>query len=395
MSVLFSPIKLGALEIKNRFVHAATHEAMARETGEVTEELIKRYTYLARGGVGLIITGYVYIHPLGRARKFQTGIHNDEMIPGLKKMTSAVHNEGGRIALELSHAGRQTMKDIIGHAPLAPSRTKRDPIYFVKPKEMTEEDIQGVIKAFGDAAGRAIEAGTDVIHLHASGGYLINEFLSPFFNHRKDKWGGSDENRFRFLKQVIENVKSKVPGGVPIIVKMNVNDYTPNEGITPLRADKYAEWLVESGVDGVEISEGTMAYSFMNGWLGEVPIKELLKGFPIWMKPMAWMKLNKMAKKCAFREAWLLEPARRMKSILRGVPLILEGGLRRIEQMEMIVKNGDAQFIAMSRPFIREPYLVKHIKEGKVGAASCVSCNKCIGAVVNDLPVRCYNKDRN
>jgi len=135
MSVLFMPLDLAKVQIKNRFIHSATYEVMASETGEVTDKLIKRYQNLAKGDVGLIIPGYMYIHPLGRSYTFQTGIHNDDMVPGLRKLVDAVHQEGGKIAFQLAHAGRQTTKAMIGQTPLGPSGLGRDPLNFVKPRE--------------------------------------------------------------------------------------------------------------------------------------------------------------------------------------------------------------------------------------------------------------------
>lgn len=203
MSLLFTPKKIGNVELPNRFVHSATYEGMAKDTGEASDELVKRYEKLAKGGAGLIITGYMYVHATGRAYPHQTGIHSDDMMPGLKQLTDRVLQEGGKIFFQVAHAGRQTTKNLIGQTPLGPSSKRRDPIYFVKPKEMSEDEITDMVKAFGAAAKRAIEAGADGIQLHSAHGYLINEFLSPFFNIRKDSWGGSDENRFRFLKEAL------------------------------------------------------------------------------------------------------------------------------------------------------------------------------------------------
>lgn len=186
--------------IPNRFICSATYEVMALPTGEVTEKLIDRYRNLAKGEAGLVIPGYFYVHPLGRAFPYQAGIHSDAMLPGLSSLTDAVHQEGGRIVFQLAHAGRQTTKALIGKIPLGPSGVGRDPINLVKPKEMDAAEIQEVIKAFGLAAKRAHQAGADGIQLHAAHGYLINQFLSPFFNRRADEWGCSDANRFRFLK---------------------------------------------------------------------------------------------------------------------------------------------------------------------------------------------------
>ena len=211
MSMLFTPKKIGQIELANRFVQSATYEGMSKESGEVTDELIKRYERLARGGVGLIIPGYMCIHPTGSAYPNQIGIHSDDMIPGLKKLTETVHREGCRIAFQLAHAGRQTTRSLIGQTPWGPSSRGRDPINFVKPREMTEDEIIEVVKAFGAAAKRAVAAGADGIQIHGAHGYLINEFLSPFFNSRIDSWGGSEENRFRFLKEIVLKIQKTVP----------------------------------------------------------------------------------------------------------------------------------------------------------------------------------------
>jgi len=392
VSILFTPKKIGNIELPNRFVNSATFESMAKETGEVSDELIKRYERLAKGGVGLIITGLMYVHPSGRGYKYQTAIYHESMIEGLKKLVAAVHQAGGKIAFQLVHAGRQTTKDMIGQAPLAPSSRGRDPVNFVKPKEMTEDEIREIVKAFGAAAQRAVEAGVDGIQLHGAHGYLISEFLSPFFNIRTDSWGGSEENRFRFLKEVLGEVKTMVPDGFPILIKMNTNDYTPKQGITPALAARYAGWLAKLGIDGVEVSCGTSNYSYMNMCRGDVPTAEMLKSLSWWEKPVGRLMIGKLEGKYDLEEGYNLEAARMIKPVLGNTPLFLVGGMRTVSHMERVLENNYADFISMSRPFIREPFLVKKIKEGKLDKVSCVSCNKCLAALVNNIPVYCYNK---
>jgi 2,4-dienoyl-CoA reductase-like NADH-dependent reductase (Old Yellow Enzyme family) len=365
---------------------------MAEDTGEVSDELIKRYERLAKGGVGLIITGFMYVHRTGRAYPHQTGIHSGDMIPGLNKLTDRVHQEGGKIAFQLGHAGRQTTKDLIGQTPLGPSSKGRDPIYFVKPKEMSEDEITETVKDFGAAARRAVQAGADGIQLHGAHGYLINEFLSPFFNSRTDAWGGSDENRFRFLKEVLLQVKTVVPDAFPTLVKLNTHDYTPKNGITPSLAVKYAEWLAALGIDGLEVSCGTGNYSYMNMCRGDVPTDEFLKAVPWWQKPMGRLMIGKLEGKYDLVEGYNLEAAKMIKPALDGIPLLLVGGMQTVSQMEAVLESGHADFISMSRPFIRDPFLVNKIKEGKMDKVSCVSCNRCLAAVPNDLPIYCYNK---
>jgi 2,4-dienoyl-CoA reductase-like NADH-dependent reductase (Old Yellow Enzyme family) len=390
MSILFEPLQIANLQIKNRFVCSATYEGMASETGIVTEKIIKRYRSLAKGDAGLIITGHMYVHPLGRALKHQSGIYNDDMIPGLSDLVRAVHREDGKIVFQLAHAGRQTTKELIGQVPIGPSGKGRDPVYFFKPKRIKEEQIHEIIRAFAMAAGRAVKAGADGVQLHAAHGYLINQFLSPFFNTRNDAWGGSVENRFRFLKEIIVETKKELPKKMLLLVKLNTNDYTPGEGITPLLAKQYAQRLSELGIDGLEISCGSAIYSFMNMCRGDVPVKEFLGGLPLWKKPVGKIMLSAMKGKYNLREAYNLEAAKMIKPVIGKAPLFLVGGLRSLSYMEEILEKGYVDFISMSRPFIREPFLVKRFKEGKVDVASCVSCNKCLAAVANNMPVRCY-----
>lgn len=393
MSILFSSIKLGNLEIKNRFVRSATYECLAGEKGAVTDKIIKKYQLLAKGEVGLIIPGHMYVHPLGQAHINQTGIYHDDLIPGLKKLVEAVHQEGGKIIFQLAHSGRQSKKTLIGQNPMGPSAVVRDPVYFFKPKAMNEEDIQEVIQAFGQAARRAVGAGADGIQLHAAHGYLINEFLSPFFNRRDDQWGGSDENRFRFLKEIVLSVKKILPEGLPLLVKLNTHDHTPQEGITIPLAAKYAEWLASLGIDGLEVSCGTATFSPMNVTRGEVPLKEFVQPLPWWQKPLARIIINRWVGKYNLEEGYNLEAAKMIKPVLGQIPLLVVGGFRNKARMEEVVGNQQADFISMSRPFIREPFIVKKFKEGKAHTVACVSCNKCSAAVVlSERPLRCYHK---
>jgi 2,4-dienoyl-CoA reductase-like NADH-dependent reductase (Old Yellow Enzyme family) len=385
-------MNLASLQIKNRFIRSATYEAMASESGEVTDKLVKLYRRLARGGVGLIISGHIYVDPLGRAGKYQIGIHRDELVAGLKDLVNAIHQEGGKIAFQLSHAGRQTTKDLVGRTPLGPSSNGRDPLNFVKPEAMNDDQIHHAINAYEQAAVRAVDAGVDAIQLHAAHGYLINQFLSPFFNERTDKWGSTDENRFRFLKTIISGVRDVLPEGMPLLVKLNTHDHTPKEGITPPLAQKYAQWLVEMNIDGIELSCGSVCYSYMNMSRGEVPVDDFVAGLPWWMKPLARLTLNRMVGKYDLREGYNLEAAKLIKPVVGNVPIILVGGIRNVSQMEEIIEDGYADFISMCRPFIREPQFVNKIKDGMTDIASCGSCNKCLAAVANTVPLSCYNK---
>jgi 2,4-dienoyl-CoA reductase-like NADH-dependent reductase (Old Yellow Enzyme family) len=303
-----------------------------------------------------------------------------------------VHDEGSKIAFQLSHSGRQTTKDCIMQTPIAPSKGPRDNIYMVKPREMTEEEIQEVIKAFGAAALRASQAGADGVQIHAAHGYLINQFLSPFFNKRTDSWGGSDENRFRFLKEVVLEIRKNISHGKSVLVKLNTRDYTPKHGIILPLAKRYASWLADLPIDGLEVSCGTLSYSMFHVFRGDVPTEELIMNFPWWRKILGRMMLKNMAGKFDLEEGYNVEAARIIKPVLGDVPLFVVGGMRSVDQMEKVLNDGVADFISMSRSFIREPNIVNKIKAGKAAGVACVSCNKCFAAVANDMPVRCYHK---
>lgn len=388
MSELFEPARIGSLELKNRFVHSATFECLAQDDGRITPELIKRYKNLARGEVGLIIPGHIYVHPRGKAFHKQIGIHHDAMISGLAELCAAIHAEGGKVAFQLAHGGRQAPKDVMGQAPLAPSGHGRDPASLDKPRAMSQADIAEVVAAYAAAAGRAKTAGADAVQIHGAHGYLIDEFLSPFFNRRDDQWGGSAEKRFRLLREIYSAVRGGVGPDIPVLVKLNSIDHTPKPGITPELAKQYVAWLVEMGIDGVELSCGTY-YSFHMA-RGQVPLSELARTLPAWMRPIAKLKFRSQIKPCAFEPLYNLPAANEIQPALGSVPLLLVGGVRKLSEMERVVQRGQAQFISLSRPLIREPFLVKRLRQGKTSQAACISCNKCFAAIYNQMPLRCY-----
>jgi len=388
MPHVFQPANLGSLALRNRLINSATFECMAGENGAVTDPLVKRYVNLAKGEVGLIIPGYMYVHPRGKASARQTGIHDDRLIPGLTRLVDAVHAAGGRIAFQLAHGGRQCPKKVIGTPPLAPSGFGRDPASMNKPAAMTEADIQEVIASFVKAAKRAFDAGTDAIQIHCAHGFLLNEFLSPFFNRRQDQWGGSPENNFRLLREIILAIQKTMGKDRVVMVKMNTDDFTPKKGITPDLAAQYAAWLADLGVAALELSSGT--YYTFHSVRGDVPIDDLARALPWWMRPMAKMIFKKQVFPCRFQKLYHLPAAEIIKPAIGNMRLILVGGVRTLGEMETVLSESKADFLSMSRPFIREPFLAKRMKEGKTNEAACISCNKCFAAVFNELPLRCY-----
>ncbi|MDA8139769.1 MAG: NADH:flavin oxidoreductase [Desulfobacteraceae bacterium] len=390
MPSIFDAIDVGEMKIKNRFVHSATCEQMATPDGFITEEILKRYGRLAEGGIGLIIPGHMYVHRSGQAQQRQIGIYGDELVAGLEKLAGAVHTHGGKIAFQLAHGGRQSPRAIIGQAPLAPTGRGLDPVSLNKPRPMDGAAIEETIHAFTAAARRAAAAGADAVQIHAAHGYLLNEFLSPFFNKRKDGYGASAEGRFRILKEIISNVREALPKSMPILVKLNANDFTPRTGITPDLAAVYAKWLAAMGVAAVEVSGGTY-YGFQT-IRGEIPGAEISRALPAWMRPFARIKMKFQIPANRFQDAFNLGAAETIRPALNGCALILVGGLRRLDQMNAVIARGAADMIALSRPLIREPSLVRKFIEGSSEESTCTSCNRCFAAMFNNMEVRCYQK---
>jgi len=392
MSILFSPAKIGQLEVRNRFIRSATNDGVAGPNGEVTDEVVKVYKRLAKGGVGLIITGHMYVEPFGKGSRNQIAIDKDEAMPGLKRIVDVVHDNGEKVVFQISHCGRLTKKETIGRTPMAPSSIHRDLVNYSKPIEANEEDINLWIQAFALGAKRAFDVGADGVQLHGAHGFLISQFLSPFFNHRTDAWGGSEENRFRFLKEITSAIKKIMPQEKILLVKINSNDHTPKDGVTAPMAVKYATWIEELGFDGIEVSCGNGAFAPFSVFRGEVPVEEMIKNFPWWKKSIARSKLKKMVEKYKFVDAYNKDAAGQIKSALRRTQVILVGGLRNFSQMEEIVNNGCADLMSMSRPFIKEPFLVRNFKEKEQEQVKCISCNKCFAGSRNGFPTLCYQK---
>ncbi|HXL65333.1 MAG TPA: NADH:flavin oxidoreductase, partial [Xanthobacteraceae bacterium] len=215
------PGNIGGLVVKNRLIRAATSETMATASGEATDELVRLYSDLARGGAGLIITGHIYVEPRGQYEPRQLGLDRDERVAPLARVTDAVHRHGGRIFAELSHAGSQSLIPEI--VPLAPSIVP-NAIFARPPVEMTKADIGDVIAGFADAAARAQRAGFDGVHLHSGNGYLLSQFNSPFANRRDDHWGGDPQRRARFILEVYRAMRRATGVDFPVTARLGLAD---------------------------------------------------------------------------------------------------------------------------------------------------------------------------
>ncbi len=349
---LFKSANIDILQLKNRFIRSATWEGMCKH-GFVSEKLIKLYTSLAENEIGLIITGYSHVMENANSNYGQMAIYDDKFVPYLKTLTEKVHDFGAKICIQLVHCGGQAIK------PEAPSPIKT-PFYKKIPEELSIKKIIKIQDAFEKAAERAILSGFDAIQLHAAHGYLISQFLSPVSNQRNDKYGGSLENRAKFLIEVFEKVKKITDNNIFLFIKINCEDFLIN-GLKFEETLKILKWLKEIGLKAVEISGG------MRG----------AKKTPI----ITNIKNEK-------DEAYWKNYAKKIKEQLE-LNVVLVGGLRSLSVIEKLYKENFADFFSFSRPLIKEPHLIKRWKNGDIEKSKCISCNRCFIPAKKQEGIRC------
>ncbi len=361
---LFETNWIKGVELSNRFVRSATWEGMATPEGTVTPKLIETMVGLARGGVGLIITGHAYVQPEGQASPFQLAIHNDYLLEGLQELTGAVHRCGGKIFLQMAHAGAFAMRQQTGRPPLAVSYIEG--LFPLPVEEMTSVTIREVVHAFAEAAYRAKSTGFDGIQIHAAHGYLLNQFLSPAFNRRQDEYGGSLPNRVRIHLEILEAIRKVVGEDYPILIKLNGRDFIEN-GLTLEDSVQIGKILAQGGIDGIELSGGMIRAGRLS------PSRQGIDSIE--------------------REAYFREEAGFMKKEV-GLPLILVGGIRSFEVAERLLLEGYADYISMSRPFIREPELIRRWQHGDRRKSTCRSDNLCFKPGREGEGVYCVAKSK-
>jgi 2,4-dienoyl-CoA reductase-like NADH-dependent reductase (Old Yellow Enzyme family) len=320
---------------------------MATDEGFITDRQVNLFKELAEGEVGLIITGHAYVNPRGKASPRQIGVYDDRLIDGLKRIPETVHRTQSRVFLQIAHAGRQTKEKLCKDTPLAPSAVY-EPIFDVHPKVMSTEDIEQTISDFIQAAQRTKEAGFDGVQLHLAHGYLLSGFTSPYTNRRKDRYGGSLKNRMRIVIDILKGIKDQLGRDFPVIAKLNTTDLLP-DGLHIEESIEIAKTLAGEGLDGIEASGGMSEAGKASVWEGPFTMEE---------------------------EGYFVANASKIRDKV-SVPVFALGGLRSFSVMEKIIELGKADFISMSRPFIREPSLVRQFRLGKINKAGCISCNKC------------------
>ena len=358
MSSLFKPFKIGSMDIKNRFVRSATTSYWSDERGIIQPEIITLYNKLAMGDIGLIIKGHLYVKDSGKAHVRMAGISHDYHVPNLKKLTDEVHKHGSKIIAQLNHGGLNSIIDKAGPSSYL--------VGHEKTRVLSSGEIHEIIEAFGNATERAIIAGFDGIQIHGAHGYLISQFLSRLVNQRNDEWGGSLENRMRLLLQVFEEIKERNWNDLPVLLKINCDDFSP-KGFTIEDSMKVTEVICKKGLNALEVS---------GGGLGR---QQNLRNRAQALNP-------------ELREASFAGYAKKIKEVAQTTPLALVNGIRSLKCMETLLKEGFTDLISMSRPFIREPNLIKQFMLGQK-KATCTSCDECISdKVFSKMMLRCHLK---
>ncbi|MBN2478778.1 MAG: NADH:flavin oxidoreductase [Parachlamydiales bacterium] len=349
MRNLFENSKINSLLLKNRFIMAAANDNCDTKTR------IERFSKVAEGEVGLIISG---------------GQTFDEIL-SWKDVIEAIHDKGGKIALQIVNdtGGRFGYKD---HDEIAVSLLDEEHVFFQNPyvkyskhHEATQEEIEQIISFYAKAAHLAKSIGSDAIEIHSAHQSFLSHFLSPLMNKRKDKWGGSIENRTRVHFEIIKAIRAKVGNDYPVLIKLGVQDAF-TEGLKFEEGKKIALKIAEFGYDALEISQGLQD---LNGWQGT-----------------CMRTLINSEKDEGYYKDWCIE----IKKLV-SIPVVITGGLRSFGFIKSIIENNEADFIGLCRPLIREPYLIKRWKNNDLRKAFCISCNKCITELLmKGLPLECY-----
>ena len=379
------------MTLMNRFVRSATREFLASSEGRFTDQYFAAYNQLAEGKVGLIIPGSYYVHKLGRTAPGVTVLDEDGVTEDLQILAQNVHNRGAKIVGQVNHGGRQADPRMIKTTPIGPSAV-RDKRSMIKPRPMDENEIEETIKAYGTAARRLREGGFDGVQIHAAHGYLINQFLSGYTNHRKDRWGGSLENRMRFLMEVFNSIRSQVGADFPILIKINAEDHVKG-GVTIEETIFVCQKLEELGIAAIEISGG-IGETGLSTSRGGLPEDLVLKNRSLLQRLIIRLKMKSLRTEARFHEAYYLPFAAAVKKRLR-TPIIAVGGIRRRLTMEQALKTGQADFIALCRPFIRQPHLVKLMEKGHEDPITCTNCNRCtLEMLLHHKPMGCYCREK-
>ena len=387
-SPIFTPVTIGPVTLRNRVIRSAAFENMAYGNSP-SQDLYDYHVAVARGGVGMTTLAYAAVDRSGLSFDGQLWMRK-EIVPDLRRITDAIHAEGAKASIQLGHCGNMTHRSTCGCMPVGASGgfNMYSPT-FVRSLKINE--IHDLVKAFGNAVNLAREAGFDCVEIHAGHGYLISQFLSPYTNHRHDEFGGSLENRMRFMRMVISEVMKAAGDDLGVIVKMNMHDGF-KKGMQRAECLEVAKELERLGVHAIVLSAGFVSKAPMEVMRGAMPLKTLAHYMD--MKKFWWLKAalltigRLLIPTVPYKEGYFLEDAKQFRQELK-LPLIYVGGLISKNKMEEVLAAG-FQGLQVARALVHDTDFVNKLHSGEITCSGCKHSNYCIGRMYT-LEMRCHH----
>lgn len=361
--LLFTPIRIGTLEVKNRLAFAPVSTELGNADGTVSPAMLEYYEVRARGGVGMVIVEAAFPDPRGRRLPHHLFLHDDSFIPGLSELAKRIKDAGAAAILQMAHGGRSSVSAITGYTPVAPSPVATEVTHVSSqgemPRQLTIQEIRALVQDFAAGAARARKAGFDGVELHGGHGYLLSNFLSPEANLRSDEYGGDIAGRSRFYRELVEAIKARLGKDFPVIARINCRDYTRG-GLEFADSMVATQILEKAGADAIHLTGGVHASQ---------P--------PVMIAPMS-------------QPAGLLVPyAAQLKPLLH-VPLITVNRIHDPALAEDILEKGSADMVAMGRALVADPYLPAKARNGNAeDIVPCISCNECTLAIWQEHRIAC------
>ena len=385
-SPVFTPVQIGPITLRNRIIRSAAFENMAYGNAP-SQDLYDYHVAVARGGVGMTTLAYASVNRSGLSFDGQLWMR-EEIVPGLKRITDAVHAQGAKCSIQLGHCGNMTHRATCGCTPVGASAgfNLYSPTFV---RALSKAEIDSLVEDFGNAVDLARKAGFDCVEIHAGHGYLISQFLSPYTNHRHDEYGGSLENRMRLMRRVIRCVLEHAGSDIGVIVKMNMHDGF-RRGMQREECLEVARELERLGVHALVLSAGFVSKAPMEVMRGAMPLRTMTHYMDPrkfwWLRAMVRVFGRMMVPTVPYREAYFLEDALQFRQAVK-MPLIYVGGVTSLAKMEEILGAG-FQAMQMARALIRDTDFVNKLRTGELTSSPCGHSNYCIGRMYT-LEMKC------
>lgn len=386
-SKLFTEASIGPITLRNRTIRSAAFESMCPGNAP-SQQLLDYHRSVAAGGVGMTTVAYAAVAQSGLSFDRQLWMRK-EIVPGLRKLTDSVHKEGAAASIQLGHCGNMSHKKICGETPVGASSgfNLYSPTFV---RGLRKDELRLMAKAYGNAVRIARESGFDAVEIHAGHGYLISQFLSPYTNHRKDEYGGSLDNRMRFMDEVMAEVMKAAGNDMAVLVKMNMRDGFKG-GMDIEESLQVAHRLVNDGAQALVLSGGFVSKAPMYVMRGAMPIKAMTHYMDCWwLKWGVRMAGHLMIPTVPFKEAYFLDDAMLFRKEIKNIPLVYVGGLISREKIEDVLDKG-FEFVQMGRALLNEPGFVKRMKLDVNARCTCKHSNYCIARMYS-IDMACHQR---